>query len=88
MAKKKDLNDIQILSLELQKEVVILKQCLKLLKDNIDLLQNGNEDGLFWNGENAVNASKALLGHYDHDMVLLENVTKCSEYLESLANKK
>ena len=89
MQKKKSINnETQLLSLELQKEVMVLRQGLNLLKENIDLLQNGDSKGLFWNGENALNISKSLLGHYDHDKVLLDNVLKCSEYLDSLANKK
>ena len=89
MKKKSTINnDVQLLSLELQKEVMILRQSLTLLKENIELLQNGDGKGLLWNGENALNAAKSLLGHYDHDMVLLDNVIKCSEYVDSLANKK
>lgn len=89
MAVKKDnKNDLRLLSLELQSEVSVLKHCLDLLKENIDSLQNGDGKGLCWNGENALNINKALLGHYDHDMVLLENVKKCTEYVESLAKDK
>ena len=89
MKKKSTINnDVQLLSLELQKEVMILRQSLTLLKENIELLQNGDGKVLLWNGENALNAAKSLLGHYDHDMVLLDNVIKCSEYVDSLANKK
>ncbi len=89
MAKKKEKNtDLQLLSLELQSEVAVLDHCLKLLKSNIDLLQNGDSKGLCWNGENALKTNKALVGHYDHDMVLLENVKKCSQYIESVASKK
>ena len=54
MKKKSTINnDVQLLSLELQKEVMILRQSLTLLKEN-----------------------------------LLDNVIKCSEYVDSLANKK
>lgn len=89
MPKKKESNsDLYSLSLELQSEVAVLEHCLKLLKGNIDLLQNGDEKGLCWNGENALNVTKALVGHYDHDMVLLENLKKCSEYIDTVANKK
>ena len=85
MAKKK--NELSLLSMELQSEVAVLAHCLKLLKTNIDMLQNGDNKGLCWNGENALNTNKSLLGHYDHDMVLLENVKKCAEYIESVASK-
>ena len=88
MAKKKNSNnDIKLLSLELQSEVSILKHCLNLLKSNIDLLQTGDGKGLCWNGENALKANQALVGHYDHDLVLLQNLEKCSEYVESISKK-
>ena len=80
--------DLHLLSLELQSEVAILNHCLALLKENIDMLQNGDGKGLCWNGENALKINKALVGHYDHDMVLLKNVEKCSEYIEASAHKK
>lgn len=87
MAKSVSKKELHSLSLELQSEVAVLEHCLKLLKSNIDLLQNGDNEGLCWNGENALNINKSLVGHYDHDMVLLENVKKCSEYIEKAANK-
>lgn len=87
MAKSVSKKELLSLSLELQSEVAVLEHCLKLLKNNIDLLQNGDDEGLCWNGENALNINKSLVGHYDHDMVLLENVKKCSEYIEKAANK-
>ena len=77
-------NDLNLVSLELQKEVAILQHHLESLKEQIAILQNGDESGLFWNGENALKATKSLLGHYDHDIVLLENIQRCSEYLESV----
>lgn len=87
-SKKVNDNDLHLLSLQLQSEVAVLDHCLKLLKENIDLLQTGDGKGLCWNGENALTVNKSLVGHYDHDMVLLENVKKCSEYIESKASKK
>ena len=85
---KENINELEVLSLEFQKEVVTLEQCLKNLKENIELLQNGDTNGLCWNGENALKANKALVGHDDHDVVLLENVKKCSDYIESVVKKK
>ncbi len=88
MLKKDSLKkDLHALSLELQSETAVLKHCLSLLKENIDMLQNGDGKGLCWNGENALKVNKALVGHYDHDLVLLDNIKKCSEYIESLAKK-
>ena len=93
MAKKKNKNssnsnkDYKALAETLEKEVKELENNLKELKDNIDLLQNGDNEGLYWSGDVALSTNKALLGHYDHDMVLLENVQKCSEYINSVANK-
>ena len=66
--------DYKALAETLEKEVKKLEKNLSELKENIDLLQNGDEEGLFWDGNNALSSNKALLGHYDHDMVLLENV--------------
>ena len=81
MAKGK--KDFKALATSLVKEVEELEKNLQELKENIDLLQNGE----VWDGMNALNTNKALSGHYDHNMVLLENVKKCSEYINSVANE-
>lgn len=72
------------LSSQLQKEIIKLEKNLKSLEENISLLQKGDEQGLYWNGENSLKTNKALQGHLNHNLVLLENLKKCSEHINSL----
>lgn len=82
MVRKVKCNDeVKELSMELQKEVVKLKTLLSKLETNIGVLQNE----VYWNGANAYDVNKALVGHFDHDKTLVSKLEKCSETLESVA---
>ena len=72
------------LATDLRKAVLDLEKNLNKLQEDISKLQQGDGKDLYWNGENAIKVNKALMGHLDHDKVLLENVKKCSEYMNSL----
>ena len=75
---------VKQLALELETEIVKLENALIALKEDVVSLQKGDELGPYWNGENALKMNTALLGHIDHDFVLLENVKKCSSHISSL----
>ena len=72
------------LATDLRKAVLDLEKSLNKLQEDISKLQQGDEHGLYWNGENALKVNKILVGHLNHDAVLLENIKKCSEYMNSL----
>ena len=78
--KNSNVDEIKDLSIELNKEVVKLKNLLNKLETNIGLLQTGAN----WNGANAYDVNQALLGHFDHDKNLLKKLEKCSEDLEAI----
>lgn len=82
MVRKVKCNDeVKDLSIELQKELVKLKNLLSKLETNIGLLQ----DGSYWNGTNAYDVNKSLIGNFDHNKALLSKLEKCSETLESVS---
>ena len=68
---------------DLQKEVAKLEKSINKLNDDIAKLVISKENTINWNGNNAIKISKSLLGHLEHDKVLLENIKKCLEYLNS-----
>lgn len=71
----KDLSD------DLKKEVSRLKTLLNKLETNVYMLQSGD----IWNGNNACEINKSLIGHLDHDKTLLNKLEKCSDTLEVLS---
>lgn len=81
--KKYSKDEAKTLSLELQAEILKLKNALSKLETDIALLQTGDKNGPYWNGSNAYEFHKAGLGHLDHDMNLLRHLESCSEYVES-----
>ena len=65
---------------ELEKEITKLKVSINKLETSIGLLQTGAN----WNGANAYEVNKALVGHLDHDKTLLNKLEKCSLSLEEI----
>lgn len=86
MVKKIKYNEEELLKLskELQSEMIKLKNSLNKLETNVAVLQTGDKNGAFWNGENAYEFYKASLGHIDHDRNLLKHIEKCSISLEEM----
>lgn len=84
MIKKMKYNEeeAKTLSLELQTEILKLKNALNKLETDVAILQTGDVNGPFWNGANAYEFYKASLGHIEHDRTLLKHLEKCSESLE------
>lgn len=75
--------EAKALSLELQAEILKLKGSLAKLETDVAVLQTGDKNGAYWNGENAYDFHTAALGHMDHDKNLIKNLEKCSEYVET-----
>lgn len=71
--------EAKTLSLELKKELIRLKASINKLETNIGLLQTGGH----WNGANAYDINKGLVGHLDHDKTLLNRLEKCSETIKA-----
>ena len=86
MASKSKYNkeEAKALSLELQTEILKLKNTLANLETDIALLQTGDKSGSYWNGENAYEFHKASIGHLEHDRNLLKSIEKCSEHIVSI----
>lgn len=84
VSKKYNEDEAKALSLELQAEVLKLKTLLEKLESNINALQTGDKNGAYWNGVNAYDVNKSLVGHLDHDKTLLSKLDKCSEHLSSI----
>ncbi len=90
MMRKNDVEraaDVEALALELKAEVLKLKNALTKLELDLGLLQTGNSDGPFWDGENAYLFMRNCSGNFDHNRVLLENLEKCSEYVSTFSEK-
>ena len=81
--KKYSKDEAKTLSLELQAELLKLKNALSNLETDIALLQTGDKYGPYWNGNSAYEFHKAGLGHLDHDRNLSRHLESCSEYIES-----
>ncbi len=80
-------SEVEALSFELKAEVLKLENALRKLELDLGIIQTGNSDGPYWNGENAYLFTRNCSGHFDHDRALLENLHKCSDFVESLTKK-
>lgn len=87
MAKKVDLNkeEIKALVKDLESEIKKFKSALVKLETSAGILQTGDKNGPYWNGESAIEFNKSLLGHFDHDRNLLNSLEKSLDYLKSLS---
>ena len=83
--KKNKMSDTEkkTLALELQKEISKLETAVYKLETDIITLQSGDKNGPYWNGSNAYDALSACVGHLEHNKTLVDNVKKCSEYINS-----
>ena len=72
-------DEAKTLALELKKEVIKLRASIAKLETNVGLLQTSGN----WNGANAYDVNKGLVGHLDHDKTLLNRLEKCSETLKA-----
>ncbi len=77
--------EIKKLSDELKKEINKLSQALSSLEENVLVLQKGDDDnGSYWKGKKAYAAIEKCLNQIENNYNLVENLDKCSVYLDSL----
>lgn len=62
---------------ELNGKVREFEDALSNLKKNLDLIQEGNGNDPYWNGNAACGGLRLLLQQLDYDTTLLENVKEC-----------
>ena len=76
--------EIKDLDISLKGEIKKIKNALSQLETDLAILQTGDANGPYWNGPGAYSFYKSCLGHIDHDYVLLKNLDKCSQHIETL----
>ena len=74
-------NNLEVISSELSDEIERLSDSLQKLEDDLQNMQTGN-----WNGEAAHQTVQDCLEQIDYNKNLVEELKKCSNYLESLKN--
>ncbi len=77
-----------LLAEELKNEVSKFEKALNQLEADLNLLQNGGFNEIYWNGPGAYSFIKSCLGYLDHNKYLLTQVNKCSKYMNSLVDEK
>lgn len=78
----------EVLARELKIEILKLENALSQLDADLNLLQNGDFNEVYWNGPGAYSFIKSCLGYCDHNKYLLKQVSKCSDYINSLVEEK
>ena len=68
-----------------ESELNKLKTAVGQLDTDLEIVQTGDDNGSYWNGEVAYNTVKACLGQVEYDYNLIDELTKCLDYLK---NKK
>ena len=74
-------NSLEEISSELSDEIDVLSDSLQKLEKDMQNMQNGN-----WNGEMAYQTVQNCLEQIDYNKNLVDELKKCSTYLESLKN--
>lgn len=73
---------VKPLVLELESELLNIKNAISELELCVDTLQNGNNDAPYWNGANAYQFFKSCSAQIQHDNYLLDNLSQCLEFLK------
>lgn len=74
-------NSVEEISSKLSNEINSLSDSLQKLEDEMKIMQTGN-----WNGEKAYHSVQDCLEQIDYNKNLVEELKKCSNYLETLKN--
>lgn len=85
--KKYNEEDLKTVFYELQTEISRFKSSLNKLETSLGILQTGDKNGPYWNGDNAYEIYKACIGHFEHDKNLLAKLEKCCDNVESVIGK-
>ncbi len=68
---------------KLSKEIDRLKNSTELLLTDATMIQVGNDDEAYWNGEEACDALKKVLIQIEKNKTLLEQLEKCDKLLKN-----
>ena len=68
---------------KLSKEIDRLKNSTELLLTDATMIQVGNDDEAYWNGEEAYDALKKVLTQIEKNKTLLEQLEKCDKLLKN-----
>ena len=67
----------------LTKQISRLKNATELLLTDVTMIQVGNGDEAYWNGEEACDVLKKLLVQIEKNKTLLESLEKCDKLLKN-----
>ena len=79
--------ELVALSENLDLEISKLKLAIDNFEKDMIELQNGDGNKSYWSGENAYMSIKSCLGYLEHNKYLLNELNRCSEYLNNLSNQ-
>ncbi len=77
-------DEIKKVSNDLKVEIKKITDALDKMEKDVSILEAGDDNGPYWNGNTAYTVIKNCLVQLDHNRALLKNLTKCSDYLDSL----
>lgn len=80
-------DDLKKIVLELELEIINIKNALIKLEADVNLIQLGDKNGPYWNGSNSYHVLLSCLGQIDHNRNLLIELNKCYDYLKKLLEK-
>ncbi len=75
----KDVKKNNKLASELNTEIFKLKNAIENLKNDVNVIQNGDSDGAFWNGALACCSLKEVLKVVERESELILELENCSE---------
>ena len=75
----KDVKKNNKLASELNEEIFKIKNAIENLLNDVNIIQNGDSDGAFWNGALACVSLKEVLKVVERGNSLIYELEKCSE---------
>lgn len=75
----KDVKKNNKLASELNAEIFKLKNAVENLKNDVNIIQNGDNDGPFWNGALACCSLKEVLKVAERGNALIDELESCSK---------
>lgn len=75
----KDVKKNNKLASELNEEIFKLKNAIENLKNDVNIIQNGDSDGAFWNGVLACVSLKEVLRVAERSNSLVNELENCSK---------
>ena len=70
-----------LLNINVQKDKI--GNALSSLKESLAMIQEGNKDQPYWNGENAYSIISQLLSYVDNGYELLDRIDECQKELKN-----